>query len=259
MTRVTDKSEIRALLETDRNWSVYALGDLHPAHFEHSTFLRVAGIPALVLLYRAFDTPVLFTLGEPDHVELVLEELDLPEKMYLHIRTEILPLVHARYQVRGEKTLSRMILDRHLLRLNSAEAAIRLGPKDVHDLERLYADGATAHESPEFFTHAMLQEGMYFGVREGQDLVAAAGTHLVSSHESVAAIGNVYTRSDRRGLGMASCVTSAVVRELVQAGIRTIALNVEETNGRAIRVYKKLGFLRHCTFKEGLATRAIQP
>jgi ribosomal protein S18 acetylase RimI-like enzyme len=53
---------------------------------------------------------------------------------------------------------------------------------------------------------------------------------------------------------MASRATSAVVRELVQAGVRTIALNVEETNERAIRVYKKLGFLSHCTFKEGLAT-----
>jgi ribosomal protein S18 acetylase RimI-like enzyme len=254
MARVTATSEIRALLETDRNWAVYALGDLHPVRFEHSTFLSVAGIPALVLLYRAFETPVLFTLGKPADVQLVLEELDLPRKMYLHIRPEILLLVQARYQVHGEKTMSRMILDRSLLALNSAEAVIRLGPEDVQDLERLYADGATARESPEFFTHAMLQEGVYFGVREGDDLVAAAGTHLVSSNESVAAIGNVYTRRDRRGLGIASCVTSAVVRELVQAGVRTIALNVEETNVRAIRVYKKLGFVSHCTFKEGLAT-----
>jgi ribosomal protein S18 acetylase RimI-like enzyme len=254
MPGVTDPSEIRALLENDRNWAVYALGDLDPGRFQHSTFFGIAGIPALVLLYRAFETPVLLTLGKPGDVQLILKEVDLPPNMYLHIRPEILPLVQARYHVLNEKTMCRMILERHLPQLNPAKVAIRLGPEDFHDLERLYEDGVLADESPGFFSQAMLQEGVYFGVREGHHLIAVAGTHLVSLAESVAAIGNVYTRRDRRNLGMASCVTGAVARGLVQAGIRTIALNVEQTNDRAIRVYQKLGFVSYCGFKEGLAT-----
>ncbi len=79
-----------------------------------------------------------------------------------------------------------------------------------------------------------------------------AGTHLVSRDEGAAAIGNVYTRRDRRGRGLSKRVTSAVLDAL--EGIGTIGLNVRADNPAAIRVYESLGFARHCPFIEALAT-----
>src|SRR4030095_4627299 len=99
----------------------------------------------------------------------------------------------------------------------------------------------------------MLDEGVFYGLWENSQLVAVAGTHLVVPGEDVAAVGNVYTRRDRRGLGLAAAVNSAVGGELLRMRIRTIVLNVNQSNTSAIHVYERLGFRRHCSYYEGLA------
>jgi ribosomal protein S18 acetylase RimI-like enzyme len=254
MPRVTDHSTVRALLETDRAWAVYPLGDLAPGYFEKCNWFGTTGDrPGLILLYRGFTSPIFFALGEPDVVRTLLDEIDDEQRMYLHVPPNIMPLLRMRYHIQDEKTMWRMLLDESRFRPASAGQAIRLGLSDLADVERLYADGKPAGETPHFFFPEMLQEGVFFGVREGGQLIATAGTHLVAAEECVAAIGNIYTRRDRRGRGLASQVTSAVTGELLRRKIRTIALNVHEHNHAAIRVYERLGFVRYCTFIEALA------
>jgi ribosomal protein S18 acetylase RimI-like enzyme len=80
---------------------------------------------------------------------------------------------------------------------------------------------------------------------------------VLSREEGAAAIGNVYTRRDRRGLGHGRAVTAAVLGAL--GGIRTVVLNVRADNPAAIRVYEALGFRRHCRFHEALATGLKPP
>jgi GNAT superfamily N-acetyltransferase len=259
MPPLTDPASIRAVLETDRPWAVYPLGDLSAAHFPHCHWWYHANdqTPALVLLYRAFVTPVLCTLGPPALIKELLTEIgELPE-MYLHVRPEIVPILAHHYEIREKMLMWRMILQREVFRpppLASDEVA-PLGPADLEALERLYADGEEASEQPGFFSPAMLTEGIYRGVWEGEALIAAAGTHLVVPEEGVAAIGNVYTRRDRRGRGLATRLTGVVAAELVRCQVRTIALNVNQNNEAAIAVYERLGFARYCPFVEGLAVR----
>jgi GNAT superfamily N-acetyltransferase len=256
MPPITDCAAIRALLETDRPWSVYALGDLSAALFPHTAWFAAPGDdPALALLYRAFSPPVLFTLGRPDRLRVVLHELAGEVQMHLHIRPEIVPLVEATYQIANRKEMMRMVLDPGVFQSGRLEAVARLGTADLQALRRLYADGETAGEAPDFFAPSMLAEGVYFGVWEGDALAAAAGTHLVVEAETVAAVGNVYTRRDRRGRGLAGRLVAAVVTALLGRGARTIALNVARDNAVAVRVYRKLGFVYYCDFVEGLATK----
>jgi GNAT superfamily N-acetyltransferase len=256
MPPIHDPSAIRTILETDRRWSVYPLGDLSPALFGHCSWFRAAGpTPALALLYRAFTPPVLLTVGDPAALEPVLGEIgDLPA-MYLHVRPEIVPLLERRYQVRDRMDMWRMILDPAAFRAEPGDDVRRLGPPDLDTLRRLYADGEPAGESPGFFAPSMLAEGVYYGVREGDELVAAAGTHLLAPQEGVAAVGNVYTRRDRRRRGLATRLVGAVATELLSAGVRTVALNVSQANAPAYHVYERLGFVRYCPFVEGLAVR----
>jgi predicted GNAT family acetyltransferase len=148
-----------------------------------------------------------------------------------------------------------MILDPARFRPASVDGVVRLGPEDADAVERLFADGDAADERPHFYHPVMLAEGVYCGVREGDDLVSAAGTHLVIPTEGVGAVGNVYTRRDRRGQGLAGRVTSAVTAELIRRGLRTIALNVVQSNAPAVHIYEKLGYVRYCAFCEGLAER----
>jgi ribosomal protein S18 acetylase RimI-like enzyme len=127
----------------------------------------------------------------------------------------------------------------------------RLHASDVPALLALYADGESSGESPDFFFPSMVADGVFHGIYEGTALVAAAGTHLLAREESAAAIGNVYTRHDRRARGLGRWVTSAVLAEL--AGVETIGLNVRADNDTALRLYESLGFTRHCQFYEALA------
>lgn len=256
MPVVKDPVVVRALLETDRPWAVYALGDLATEQWDKCTWHAGHGPePALLLLYRAFATPILIAVGTPSAVRPLLDELRDVPAFYVHIRPEIADLVRQRWPIHDEKMMLRMTLALDDFRPEPAANAIRLTASDVPALERLYADGAEAGEVPHFFSPSMVENGVFYGTFEGIELAAVAGTHLVVETESVGAIGNVYTRRDRRGHGMAGRLTSAVAGELLGRGIRTVALNVHEENRPAICVYKRLGFRQYCVFREGLAMK----
>jgi len=256
MPRSHDRDAIRAVLNRDRPWSVYALGDLDPEYFPHTRWHVVPDGSALVMLYVEFQPAVVFALGHSQALELLLEEVGETE-LYLHVRPEVVPLLRARYQEVHEQPMWRKLLDTARF-APVPTSAKRLTASDVPALERLYDDGDAAGERPHFFLPSMVERGVFTGIYEGADLIAVAGTHLVSAAEGVAAVGNIYTRRDRRGRGLAAQTTAAVVGELLRREIGTIILNVSQTNGVAERVYERLGFRRYCAYDEGSVARRRQ-
>jgi GNAT superfamily N-acetyltransferase len=257
MPRTTDRDDIRSLLETDRIWAAYALGDLAPGFFEKCEWFRARDLPALALLFRGFSTPVLFTLGEAAAVEGLLQEIGSLPATYLSIRPEILPLIRERGSVRDEMAMWRMTIEPGEFRPAPSERCTALTAADCHALQLLYGDGAANREAPDFFEPTMVEHGVFYGVYQGGALIAAAGTHLVAPSLGVGAIGNVYTRRDCRGQGLAARVTGAVTAELLRMGVETVVLNVSQRNEAAIRVYERLGFRRYCGFYEGLSVREM--
>ncbi len=265
---------IRALLEGDRRWAAYALCDLEPPQAQYGEWRVADTEDALVLLYREFATPVLFAFGSPDAVSRLLADLHEPE-LYLLIRPEHLPAVAARYAVAapteparqaasmaaGQPAAELLAMWRMILQIEQFAAATEhggpdcrpLGPEHFAQLERLYADGHETGEAPDFFSRRQVEGGVFCGVREGDALVAAAGTHLFSTRLGIGAVGNVYVRRDRRGRGLGRAVTHTVTAELLRRGLRTVALNVRQDNAAAIRVYESLGYRRYCPFYEGRA------
>jgi RimJ/RimL family protein N-acetyltransferase len=213
-----------------------------------------------VLLYRAFETPVLFTFGSPSAVGPLLDGVAGERALYLSIRPEILPLVAARWQVEpaGGVAMWRMVLNPTRFQPVPAGGARRLTLSDLPAVEALYADGEASGEAPDFFSADMMAHGVFYGLfDQAGALVSAAGTHLVAPEFGVAAVGNVYTRRDQRGRGLAARATSAVTAALLRFDppLTTIALNVNQGNAAAQRVYERLGYGRYCGFYEGLATR----
>ena len=85
--------------------------------------------------------------------------------------------------------------------------------------------------------------------------MAVAGTHVVSRNESVAGVGNIFTRSDYRGLGLARKTASAVTSALLETGISAIGLNVYRENAPAIAAYRKLGYETALSYWEGPALK----
>jgi len=244
--RLTDQNEIRALLQRDRRWCVYAIGDLSPRMFSKCQWFT----PDLTLVLRDYGTSILFAHGTGS-IREALEHVSWP--VHLQVQQDALDEVARYANVTSVKSMVRMAWAGGSTRVG--DRVTRLSANDVPAIERLYADGDSTGESPDFFYGSMVTDGVFFGVFKGDELLAAAGTHLVSREEGAAAIGNVYVRSDRRGRGLGRAVTAAVLHEL--AGIATVGLNVRADNDAAISVYESLGFVRHCEFREALAERGL--
>lgn len=244
MPRLDDKSRIRVILHRDRAWGVYALGDLSPHMFGKTQWFT----PDLTLVLHDYGTSILFAMGTGS-IREALDHVTWP--VHLQVQQDGLNEVARHANVTHPKQMLRMVWTRGSTRLG--DRVTRLGAQDVSALERLYANGESAGEAPDFFYASMVTDGVFFGVYQGVDLIAAAGTHLVARNESAAAIGNVYVRRDRRGRGLGRAVTAAVLHEL--AGIETIGLNVRADNDAAIHLYESLGFERYCEFYEALAAK----
>jgi len=243
MPPLTDRSQIRAILQRDAHWCVYALGDLSPRMFPKCRWFT----PDLTLVLHDYGTNILFAQGTGSISE-ALQHVTWP--VHLQVQPDAFDAVARHAQVTDVKTMIRMGWGGGATRVS--DRVTRLAAKDVPAIERLYADGERTGESPDFFFGSMVTDGVFFGLYQAEELVAAAGTHLVARDEGAAAIGNVYVRRDRRARGLGREVTAAVLREL--AGIATVGLNVRADNDAAIRVYESLGFVRHCEFREALAT-----
>ena len=127
---------------------------------------------------------------------------------------------------------------------------MRLTMRDVPALQALYAFGGG-----DAFQPSEVDRGVFYGIKQAGQLIAVAGTHVVSDNAQIAALGNVMTRPDQRGRGYATIATSAVCATLIERRITTIGLSVARENQSAIRVYEKLGFRKHVPFHEGMAVR----
>ena len=254
------RQQIRAILRRDPVWAAYALADLQPA-FDPYCRWQVADSPegpGLTLLYTGLSIPTLVTVGAPAAVAQALTATPLPDRAYLTVREEHEPLVAAHYDLgQDRRPMWRMVWARPERRLPSpvdVARVQRLGPADAPALQRLYAQGGPF--APDAFDPYQLDNGLFYGVWEGpEELAAAGGTHIVNQAEQVAAIGNVYTRPDRRRQGLARAITQALVAGLQAADIRLVVLNVDQRNQAARTLYDALGFRVHCPYVEGVAVR----
>jgi len=248
-----DFAAVHRFLEADRAWAAYALGDLDPGLRELCDWYGVAdrrGLRALAMLFKGFSPPALFTMGEAPDVVALLSDAVFAPSVYLNVREEHLPAVRMFYEAATIEPMWRMTLEAGGFRSAKSDGVMRLSADRVDDLNRLYAVGGGNAFQPR-----QVDDGAFYGIMEHGELVAAAGTHVLSETYSAAAIGNVFVHPDRRHRGHAQIVTSAVCADLIQRGIRTIALNVARANTAAIHVYEKLGFTKYVPFVEGNAAR----
>jgi ribosomal protein S18 acetylase RimI-like enzyme len=244
MPPLTDKDQVRSILRRDPRWCVYALGDLTPRMFAKCQWFT----PDLTMVLHDYGTAILFADG-PGSIREALDHVACP--VHLQVQRDALEEIKRYAAVSDEKQMLRMAWSGG--RTAQDPRVVRLKAGDTDALARLYADGEATGEAPDFFYSSMVTDGVFFGVYEGGEMVAAAGTHLVARDEGAAAIGNIYTRRDRRGRGLGRITTTAVLNEL--AGVETIGLNVRADNHAALHLYESIGFARHCEFFESLASR----
>jgi ribosomal protein S18 acetylase RimI-like enzyme len=246
-----DRGLLRELLETDRLFAAYALADTDDREFERTRW-GVAfsdGRPvALVMEYRGVSPQPLFMMGEPAGVGAVLRDSIRTRVAYSSMRPQVVRAVRQHYRVDAPAPMVRMAVDAHTFEPVIGEA-VRLDQADTRHLNRLYQLGFNAHLAEE-----AVAAGVYYGVRRGTRLIAAAGTHVIGPSVGIAAVGNVYTHREYRGQGLAKVVTSAVTADLLRE-CDTVVLNVRADNPPALGVYRALGFRAVSEFEERLIHR----
>ena len=253
--RLVAPADIAAFLEQDRWYAAYAIGDLEPGFFEQCRWFGAdlnAELRSLALLFEGLDPPVLFLMGEPIGITMILGTALRPDKAMFLCRDVHLPALRAHYLTSEAEAMLRMTLVTADFRPVTAYGIERLGPGYAGELARLYA---SAHGNA--FSPYQLALGVFYGLKHRGQLVSAAGTHIVARKMRIAAVGNVCTYPEHRGQGYATRCTSAVCADLLAMGLNVV-LNVAQDNADAIHIYKKLGFQVYCPFMEGVAIRRRQ-
>ncbi len=269
---IRDRARIEAFLRRNAAAHVYALADLDEPHWPQTRWYgafssNAAGargasgeLEALCLLLDGLSIPILYAVCPARHAptRALLEAIDaeLPDRFFYNLGPGLEPAL-SHWQLAPEGRYWKMVLrgsDEAAPPIDDDVAA--LGPGDYEELrDFLDNDAYRANETGGlFFEPGMLDTGCYRGIRAGGRLVAVGGVHVHSRPFGVAGIGNVVTRPDARGRGLAGRVSAAVVAAL-RADTPTIGLNVHEANAQAERCYRRLGFERVCPYEEGVAVR----
>jgi ribosomal protein S18 acetylase RimI-like enzyme len=253
--QTTDRALLHAFLGQDRLYAAYAICDLEEREFGRTRWGAAYDGDELIAVGMEYTGPTpqpLFVMGRPDGISAVLRDVIRPRAAYIAARTVMLPAVEAHYRVDPGPQMVRMWVDRARFRPYPATVQ-RLLPVEIGELNRLYQLGFAS-----WLPSGAIADGVYFGMRVNGQLVAAAGTHVVSPAARLAVVGNVLTHLDYRGRGFATAVTGAVTAELLRS-CDEIVLNVRADNPPAINAYRRLGYVEYARFEERLIHRLGSP
>lgn len=250
-----DKAQLRAYLERDRLYAAYAICDLEEREFARTRWgmARDGDEPiAVVLEYNGPTPQPLFAMGREDGISVILRDVIRPRVAYVAAPASVLPAIESAYRVDPGPSMVRMWVDRAHFRPYPATVQ-RLLPVEIGELNRLYQLGFAS-----WLPSSSIADGVYYGLRVNGQLVAAAGTHVVSHGARLAVVGNVLTHIDYRGRGFATAVTGAVTAELLRT-CDQVVLNVRSDNPPALNAYRRLGYGEHVRFEERLVHRLGSP
>jgi RimJ/RimL family protein N-acetyltransferase len=240
--------EAETILLRDPVWNCFALADLEPPLRNYSQFpvARQDGSSehALCLILRhPIIGQVISPYGNEEGVAAILNQVALPERVLIQAQERHFPLLQRHYRPESNwRSMLRMAIPPSSQpspsQLPAPPQPIKqMSMADVPALEALYAQHGEAPLSAELFARAI-----FFGAYEGEQIVAAGGTHVLSLKYGIAVIGYILTAPQARGQGYATAITAALVAKLFELHFSTVVLNVFEDNRPAVRIYRRLDF-----------------
>jgi ribosomal protein S18 acetylase RimI-like enzyme len=264
--RLTDKAVIRTFLGQDQARYAYMLGDLAVPYWPNAVFYGAfAGeqLRAIVLKYTPILPHPVITAGDPAGVVEVIRVLAEDEKlreMIYHAQSEHMAAIQRYFETPDATPMWRMAITRDRLSPDGETDGLRrLSGTDAEAAQTLFTFGLPSdfmtRQSPTI-SAGLLDSGVCYGVMEGGQLRAMAGTHIISLPEQIGAVGYVFTHPDSRGKGYAKRCTAAVTRDLFARGLTLVVLNVKQDNTPAIRAYERIGYVCHAPLWEGVGTTA---
>lgn len=258
ITPDADETAVYTLLAQDRIWNCFAIADLASSFRQYCRFAlawrdEAAEPVAACLLLQHPAFAVVSPFGDPAGVAAILAAVDLPRAAQMQALPEHLAAIEQHYGfITGPNEMLRMALPagRDPLPPAPDRPVERLTAADLPALRDLYRGFPNGH-----FRDDLIDHGIFCGVRDGGDLLAAGGTYVIAPRQGIGVIGSVFTRPAARGRGYAGAITAAVATALHERGCPDVVLNVYTDNAPAIHVYTRLGFASHAHYHEGQAER----
>ena len=247
-----DRTALREFLERDRLFAAYAICDLDDREFPRTRWALARqgeDVVALGVEYEGSSPQPLLVMGSDAGIQTILRDVLRPRLAYIAALPGSLPAVGRRYRLDPGPAMVRMAVTGATFRPVEDPGVERLSPIDTPELNRLYRLGFGS-----WLPSQAVAEGVYFGLRIRNRLVAAAGTHIVSRDARLAVVGNVMTAAEFRGHGYAKAVTAAVTAELLRF-CDDVVLNVRADNPPALNAYRRIGYVEHVRYEERLARR----
>ena len=257
--RLEDKEEIKSFLEKDPYLHIYSIGDLDDFFWPFTTWYgsrRNQELEAIVMVYGGPELPTVLALSD-DHdtmAELLTSIQNLlPEQFYAHLSPGLDTVLGRTFDLQSESAHYKMaLLDSGAALAVDTSGVIRLSKEDLTALQDLYDYSYPGN----WFDSRMMETNQYFGIRDGQQMISAAGIHVFSSQYKVAALGNIVTHPEYRNNGYGTQVTSALCKSLLHTDIDfRIGLNVKADNDAAIASYRHLGFKITALYNEFIIQR----
>lgn len=251
-----DSAQIFEYLNRDPDLHLYSIGDLDDFFWQRTQWFGLMiddKLEAMVLIYYGNDIPVLLAFSQDTEMMAhLLKTIGscLPGVCYGLISRGAEVGLNDLFNLEFKQQMSRMILRHPEKLLPETDNTFQLAESDAESISEFYD-----HSYPEnWLDSRMIRSGTYYAIKQSDNWVSVAGTHVFSPKYGVAAIGNVTTAPTARGQGLAQQVTSAVCRQALKQ-VGHIGLNVSSENIAAIRTYEAIGFDTYCHFDEFIITR----
>jgi len=248
--RLANRAEILAHLDPRKPYAVSAYA------YVESSFPQIAkwhlategSHSALCLTGRGLSPTYLFTMGDTQVLEFLLDSVNLPGRTIITCEPEHLGTVRKFYEFEWHLLTKRMLVNRDTF-TPATEWATRIEPSQVGEVNHLFRLTNSGR-----LTSAQIKKGVFYGIWADDMLVAVAGTILVLPTYSIGYVGNVVTHSAYRNQRMATACVNSVTSKLLEQ-CKEAVLNVEMHNLPAVRTYTGLGYQDYCQIIEGVAHR----
>jgi hypothetical protein len=156
--------KVRAILSHDPVWSAYAIADLRPDMARFCRWLVAPDASGLALIYSGLEPPILLTIGSVAGIAAALNDAELPERVFLSVRPEHLPVIWRHYpQVDGDEMLRTALPpERHVPA--KSHCVVPLSRADGHRLQTLYRHGGDF--ASDGFASNQLDDGYFIGIED---------------------------------------------------------------------------------------------
>lgn len=232
----------REALSEDVLWNAYPLGNLAPPHRRFMTVARARssdGRHACCVVFQPPGFAVVVPSGDIDGVREIVEPevAGLPSGAELMVLPEHVGLFDERFVVEPIEWMYRIQVTAKTWRpFGDTGRVSRLAPAALPELTALYRESGMPFHSEQ------IEAGFFYGLWDGDRLVAAAGTHNLSHAEKVVALGSLYVRPESRRAGVGRELTIARVEALLASGFQNIVANVSASNHPSLELHARLGF-----------------